>query len=396
MKRLSGHQFFPVAAEPIAPGCVRVGQVLNCAPGDVRFMTGQHSAVQPNSAANILTAVLLSGAAIYYLQGIIAPLLLAVFLLLLVVDLSRLFERIVPSGIALGMSVLVIVAGFALISLIITDNLTGLLARAGEYTQRMDVILMETSRTFGMRLAPNFESLLRSIQTAEMAGAMLNWLQGGISALMFVLIYLGFLIVSRASYSRKLHALRPKGEGAVDVDQILDRIQKAVQSYIRIQTITGLMIAGASWLVMVLIGLPQALFWAFLIFVASYVPIVGGAVAILLPAAFSLLVFGDFGKPLILLSTLSVIGFVVGNIIQPRMQGVDLNLDPVVVLLSLAFWSILLGATGAFLSTPLTVAAMAILAEFRSTRWLAIVLSSDGNPYPTRKRTIVRRTKVPR
>jgi predicted PurR-regulated permease PerM len=75
---------------------------------------------------------------------------------------------------------------------------------------------------------------------------------------------------------------------------------------------------------------------------------------------------------------------------------VDLNLDPVVVLLSLAFWSILLGATGAFLSTPLTVAAMAILAEFRSTRWLAIVLSSDGNPYPTRKRTIVRRTKVPR
>ncbi len=97
-------------------------------------MTSQHTAVKPNSAANIVTAVLLSGAAIYFLQGIIAPLLLAVFLLLLVVDLSRLFERVVPSGIALGMSVLVIVAGFALISLIITDNLTGLLARAGEYT----------------------------------------------------------------------------------------------------------------------------------------------------------------------------------------------------------------------------------------------------------------------
>jgi predicted PurR-regulated permease PerM len=44
----------------------------------------------------------------------------------------------------------------------------------------------------------------------------------------------------------------------------------------------------------------------------------------------------------------------------------------------------LLGATGAFLSTPLTVTAMAILAEFNKTRWLAILLSSDGNPYPTR------------
>lgn len=362
-------------------------------------MTSQEKLVQANSGANILTAVLLSGAAVYFLQAIIAPLLLAVFLLALVAELARMIRQIapkVPANLALGLSLLVIVAGFALISLIITDNLSGLLARADEYTKRMDAILMEMSRTFGVRLAPNFESMLRSVQTAEMAGAMLNWLQGGVSALMFVLVYLGFLIASRVTYSRKLDALRPKGEGAVDVDQILERIQRAVQSYVRIQTVTGLMIAGASWLVMVWVGLPQPLFWAFLIFVASYVPIVGGIAGILFPAAFSLLVFGDIAKPLILLSALSVIGFVVGNVIQPRMQGVDLNLDPVVVLLSLAFWSVLLGATGAFLSTPLTVAAMAILAEFRATRWLAIVLSSDGNPYPTRKRIIVRRTRVPR
>ncbi len=37
--------------------------------------------------------------------------------------------------------------------------------------------------------------------------------------------------------------------------------------------------------------------------------------------------------------------------------------------------------TGAFLSTPLTVMAMAILAEFRGTRPLAVLLSGDGKPY---------------
>jgi len=362
-------------------------------------MTSQEKTGQAISGANIVTAVLLSGAAIYLLQAIIAPLLLAVFLLALVADLTRLIKRLAPTAppnLALGLSLLVIVAGFAVISVIITDNLTGLLANADEYTTRMDAILMETSRNFGVRLAPNFESMLRSIQTAEVAGAMLNWIQGGLSGLAFVLIYLGFLIVSRGSYARKLDALRPKGEGAVDVDQILERIQKAVQGYVRIQTVTGLMIALASWLVMFWIGLPQPVFWAFLIFVASYVPVVGGVVAILVPAAFSLMVFGDLERPLILLSALMVIGFVVGNIIQPRMQGVDLNLDPVIVLLSLAFWSVLLGATGAFLSTPLSVGAMAILAEFKGSRWLAIALSEDGNPYPTRARAIVRRTRVPR
>jgi hypothetical protein len=34
-----------------------------------------------------------------------------------------------------------------------------------------------------------------------------------------------------------------------------------------------------------------------------------------------------------------------------------------------------------FLSTPLAVMAMAILAEFQGSRWMAILLSGDGAPY---------------
>jgi hypothetical protein len=34
-----------------------------------------------------------------------------------------------------------------------------------------------------------------------------------------------------------------------------------------------------------------------------------------------------------------------------------------------------------FLSTPLAVMAMAILAEFKGSRWMAILLSGDGEPY---------------
>jgi AI-2 transport protein TqsA len=67
--------------------------------------------------------------------------------------------------------------------------------------------------------------------------------------------------------------------------------------------------------------------------------------------------------------------------VQPRMQGRSLNLDPIVVLLALAFWGAVWGVVGAFLSTPLTVAAMAILAEFRSSRPIAVLLSSDGRPF---------------
>jgi predicted PurR-regulated permease PerM len=63
------------------------------------------------------------------------------------------------------------------------------------------------------------------------------------------------------------------------------------------------------------------------------------------------------------------------------MQGDNQNIDPVVVLLALAFWGKVWGVVGMFLSTPLAVMAMAILAEFQGSRWVAILLSGDGEPY---------------
>ena len=86
-------------------------------------------------------------------------------------------------------------------------------------------------------------------------------------------------------------------------------------------------------------------------------------------------------QPIILFAGLQAIGFVVGNIVQPRMQGSSLNFDPVAIFLALAFWGAMWGLTGAFLSTPLTVTAMAILAQFSSTNWIAVLLSSDGEPF---------------
>src|SRR5690606_9620482 len=69
-----------------------------------------------------------------------------------------------------------------------------------------------------------------------------------------------------------------------------------------------------------------------------------------------------------------------GNIAQPRMQGQSMNLSALVVLLSLALWGSLWGLVGMFLSAPLTVMAMIILAQFPSARWIAVLLSAEGRP----------------
>ena len=128
------------------------------------------------------------------------------------------------------------------------------------------------------------------------------------------------------------------------------------------------------------VGLHDSLFWAFLIFLAVYIPVAGGVFAGLAPPLFALVQFDTYGPALILFVVLQVIGIVIGNVIYPRMQGRSLNIDPVMILLSLAFWSAIWGITGAFLSTPLTVMVMVVLAQFDGSRWISVILSADGDP----------------
>ena len=68
----------------------------------------------------------------------------------------------------------------------------------------------------------------------------------------------------------------------------------------------------------------------------------------------------------------------VGNLIEPRLMGRKLHLSPLVIILSLAFWSMLWGVVGMILCIPIMVIVMIICGHFRPTRPIAILLSSDG------------------
>jgi predicted PurR-regulated permease PerM len=51
-----------------------------------------------------------------------------------------------------------------------------------------------------------------------------------------------------------------------------------------------------------------------------------------------------------------------------------------VILISLTFWGQIWGIVGAFLAAPIMVMIMLTLAQFPNTRWIAILLSEDGEP----------------
>jgi hypothetical protein len=70
------------------------------------------------------------------------------------------------------------------------------------------------------------------------------------------------------------------------------------------------------------------------------------------------------------------IQMVLGNIIDPRLQGVQLNLSPFVILVALSLWGYIWGIAGMFLAVPITSVLQIICANVKSLRSVAIIISS--------------------
>lgn len=347
--------------------------------GDTDIASGARIAV-------MVLAALAMGVAVWALRSILTPLALAVFLLLMIDGLARgLAQRAswMPKWSALPVAIVIIVAVFAGAIWATADNAAHFGRQAGSYSAKLNGLIGTISSRAGVEAPPTIDDLLADASPARIIGAIAGGLRRAGETAIFVLIYLGFLIAARRGFPEKLRTLFSDNTAqGVEADRLLERIRTGVESYVWGQTIIAAIIAVASAAIMAVLGLEHVVFWTFLIFLASFIPVIGGAVGVLIPPLFGLLQFNDWVRPVIMLGGLELLHIAVGQVLQPRLHGKNLNLDPVVVVLSLAFWSLIWGVAGAFLSIPLTVIAMAILAEFSSTRWIAVLLSSDGHPYP--------------
>jgi AI-2 transport protein TqsA len=333
--------------------------------------------------AVVIIAVIATGCALWLLRGILTPLALAMFMAIMVDSFARRLEKQwprLPDALSLLAAIVISLAIFGLTVLVVADNARSFVDKLVGYGPRLDGLIAQVYGLFGMQAPPSLTDLITDLNPKQYLGEFATGLQGVASDAFFVLIYLGFIIAARHGFRRKIVALFPHNGDRDEAILVFTRIRDGVERYLWVQTVTGMMIAGGSWLVMVALGLENALFWAFLIFLASYIPIIGGFIGVVLPPVFALVQFPDLWQAIVMLIALQGIQFTVGNVIQPKMQGDSLNIDPVVVLLSLAAWGLLWGLPGMFLSTPLAVMAMIILAEFKGSRWIAVLMSENGDP----------------
>lgn len=340
----------------------------------------QTSPITRNSL--VVLAAIASVAALIWGAAILTPLVLAIFLMVMVDGLARLLCRRTPTPewASLPLSILILVVGIGLILWIVADNSVGFATQLVHDAPKLNALIAKLAVLAGVRVPPTMQQLVNQLNPAKYIGEVIQALQAFGGGAGSALIYLGFLLASRSGFRKKAYALFPNSDDRDHASALFIRIRDGIERYLWIQTVTGAMIAIGCGAVMALAGLNNAVFWAFLIFIACYIPVLGGLIGGLLPPLFAFLQFGDMWRAGFIFIGIQIIMFVVGSVILPRMQRDSLNIDPVVVLLSLAFWGAIWGVPGMFLSTPLTVMAIAILAQFRGSRWIAVLLSGDGAP----------------
>ncbi|HEV2078296.1 MAG TPA: AI-2E family transporter [Allosphingosinicella sp.] len=337
----------------------------------------------PSGIAQVITGVAAGMALLYFLRTILIPVVVAFVLAILTDALVRSIVRRWPRapgwGVAALAGTIIGASAFGAIYVVAMGGVE-IVQQGPALIARLEQLVGDAGRAIGLDEPLRLSTLIGRISIAQIAGGVLAGLQGVVSGLFLMLVYFGFLLGSRGRIGPKIRNIAPTSERAQAIRAGMGRVAADVETYVWVQTLTGVMLAVASGAIMLAVGLDNALFWTIVLFLLSFIPIVGVTVGSVAPALFALLQFPTLWQAAAVFGGIQVASFVIGNLIYPRMQADTQNIDPVATILALSLWGFLWGVPGAFLAVPLTLILMIVLGEFESTRWVAVLLSNDGRP----------------
>lgn len=338
---------------------------------------------RPSNTAQILTGTAAALAMLYFLRDILIPFVVAFVLAVLVRALVRFIRNrwaAAPAWAVMALAALVVIISAAGGLFVLVQGMVQIVAEGPKLADRLDQIVMELGRSLHLREELHLKAIIGSVNVPHLAGSILSGLQGFAAGLLLMVVYFGFMLAGSERISRKIDVAAGSSQRATAIKDVARRASTDIETYIWVQTVTGVMLTASAIIVMMIVGLNNILFWSILFFLLTFIPNIGITIGSVLPSLFALIQFPTYWPALAIFVVTQIAATVVGNFIYPRMQAETQNIDPVVTLLALAFWTVLWGIPGAFLAVPLTLMSMMVFAQFPDTRWVAALLSNDGKP----------------
>lgn len=318
-------------------------------------------------------------AGIMYAASMVTSLLMAFFFSIIFSQpIQWLKNKKVPQGLAITIVLVVIIALFYGFGEIIATSFSSFSQDLPVYEKNLNEMrdsVLQLLENMGMHLSTiEMKSMFNPSKIINLTSILLGQL-GGLMGNAFTISFLAlFLLLEIDSISIKIKAILEDDSGSL---AYLNVIGDSIRHYLSIKTMTSLMTGIFIWISLEIIGVDYAIIWALIAFLLNYIPNIGSIIAAVPAMLFALIQLG-FGGVIWTTAAFVAVNMIIGNIIEPKLMGKGLGLSTFVVFLSLIFWGFVLGTVGMFLSVPLTMAIKIMLEQNPNTKWIAIVLGTQG------------------
>ena len=316
-------------------------------------------------AANIGIFLLLLGGFLYLGRALLLPTLMATVVGITLAPLIKAGKR---HGISPWTSSILIVAlavgALALVATAIAAPVSEWIGRAHEIgaTIKHRLVVLEPP----LAALRELETALFGDGAAQTAGPpsvvlpVVAFLTPAASQFLLFFGTLLFFLGGQLELRARFVSLFESREAKLRFLRIISDIERDLASYLAIVTAInatlGMVVTIGAWLV----GLPNPVIFGLLAVFLNYVPYVGPAITVVVLFGVGLVTFPSLGHALIAPGGFIVLATIEGHFITPTIVGRRITLNPLVVVLALAFWTWMWGPIGAFLAVPLSIIGLVV------------------------------------
>jgi predicted PurR-regulated permease PerM len=193
------------------------------------------------------------------------------------------------------------------------------------------------------------------LASSRVPGTVLNWSGTLMAGAGETLVLLYLLLASGDLFLQKLVRMMPTLREKKRAVEISHEIQQNISHYLFSVTLINISLAVVVGAGLHFMGVRNAAMWGMLVANLNFVPYFGPSAGILLLATVGFLVFDTLWQAILPAAWYLLLHSLEANFITPVLLGRRFTLNPVVIFVSLIFWTWLWGVPGALLSVPILV-----------------------------------------
>lgn len=186
-----------------------------------------------------------------------------------------------------------------------------------------------------------------------------------------------FLLVEAGTFEKKI-SLAFEGKMRHRVKTVITKVIVDTTSYLSIKFAISLATGIVVFAALSIIGVDFAIVWAFLAFLLNFIPTFGSVISFLLTVFFAVLQFFPSIPPIIATALVMIFSnMILGNFVEPRVEGGNLDISPFLILVSLSLWGWIWGFIGMIFAVPFLVFIKIICENVSFLKPIGILLGNN-------------------